>query len=370
MNPEGRIGCRFLLRVPRALPVFTEALAAASGRRGHRPFGLGGTRPCPVYSRTRGDLEAHSRWPFRPKEALRCFPGSGRRSMVCARHVTWFMKLRRCAWRLPNAAALSMTLLTVLVTSGCVQRRLTIRSNPPGARVYVGDEEIGTTPVSTDFVYYGTRKIRLVKDGYETLVVNQPIPTPWYQIPPLDFVSENLVPGEIRDERVVNYQLVPLVQVPSDQLLGRAEQLRADSRIQPGTPVIGVGTGLPGAAVPPPATSTIAAPNVGLPPSNAPAAAAPSQIGPSPLAPISPLSPGAQSPLMQPQYGAPGGAIQPGVPGAPTQSLPGDPAGAPLPVEGRPGLPPPTGTPLFGPPPVEGSPVSPSYPGRGYLPAG
>jgi hypothetical protein len=114
-----------------------------------------------------------------------------------------------------------------------VQRRLTIRSNPPGARVYVGDEEIGTTPVSTDFVYYGTRKIRLVKDGYETLVVNQPIPTPWYQIPPLDFVSENVVPGEIRDERVVNYQLVPLQNVPSDQLLGRAEQLRANSGAQP-----------------------------------------------------------------------------------------------------------------------------------------
>jgi hypothetical protein len=119
------------------------------------------------------------------------------------------------------------------LATGCVQRRLTIRSNPPGARVYVGDEEIGTTPVSTDFVYYGTRKIRLVKDGYETLVVNQPIPTPWYQIPPLDFVSENVVPGEIRDERVVNYQLVPLQNVPSDQLLGRAEQLRANSGAQP-----------------------------------------------------------------------------------------------------------------------------------------
>jgi PEGA domain len=132
-----------------------------------------------------------------------------------------------------------------------VQRRLTIRSNPPGARVYVGDEEIGTTPVSTDFVYYGTRKIRLVKDGYETLVVNQPIPTPWYEIPPLDFVSENLVPGEIRDERIVNYQLVPLQPVPSDQLLGRAEQLRANSGVQP------LGTVPPAIVVPSPAGAPI-----------------------------------------------------------------------------------------------------------------
>jgi hypothetical protein len=60
--------------------------------------------------------------------------------------------------------------------SGCVQRRITIRSNPPGALVYVDDYPIGTTPVSTSFVYYGTRKVRLVLSGYETLTVLQPIP--------------------------------------------------------------------------------------------------------------------------------------------------------------------------------------------------
>ena len=52
---------------------------------------------------------------------------------------------------------------------GCVQRRMTIRSSPPGAMVYVDNQEIGTTPVSTGFTYYGTREFRLVKDGYETL---------------------------------------------------------------------------------------------------------------------------------------------------------------------------------------------------------
>jgi hypothetical protein len=108
----------------------------------------------------------------------------------------------------------------------CVQRRLTIRSNPPGALVYVDDYPIGTTPVSTSFVYYGTRKIRLVLSGYETLNVLQPLPTPWYEYPGLDFVTENLVPGEIRDERVVDFQLKPQMIVPSQQLLSRAENLR------------------------------------------------------------------------------------------------------------------------------------------------
>ncbi|MCI0491565.1 MAG: hypothetical protein L0Z07_01355, partial [Planctomycetes bacterium] len=72
--------------------------------------------------------------------------------------------------------------------------------------------------------------------GYETLTVMQPIPTPWYQYPGLDFVSENLVPGEIRDERVVEFQLKPQMIVPSPQLLGRAENLR-HSAAAPQTPL-------------------------------------------------------------------------------------------------------------------------------------
>ena len=122
-------------------------------------------------------------------------------------------------------ACLAAALLPASFT-GCVQRRFTIRSNPPGALVYIDDYEIGTTPCSTDFVYYGTRKVRLVKDGYETLTVYQPVPTPWWQIPPIDFVTDNLVPGEIRDVRVLDYQLTPQVVVPTEQLLSRAEGLR------------------------------------------------------------------------------------------------------------------------------------------------
>ncbi len=117
---------------------------------------------------------------------------------------------------------------------------MTIRSNPPGAMVYVDDYELGTTPVSTDFTYYGIRKIRLVKDGYETLTVMQPVRPPWYQIPPLDFVTENLLPGELRDQRDFYYQLQPQVVVPTDRLLSRAEQLRRG--VVPLGPAGGAGT--------------------------------------------------------------------------------------------------------------------------------
>jgi len=142
---------------------------------------------------------------------------------------------------LRNATCIVLALL--LLAPGCVRRRLLIRSNPPGATVYVDNQHIGTTPCATNFIYYGTREIRLVKAGFETLTVNQPIPAPWYQIPPFDFVSENLFPRKIQDYRTLSYDMVPQVIVPTEQLLGRAEQLRQSSLqgavLPPGT------TGMP-----------------------------------------------------------------------------------------------------------------------------
>lgn len=138
-------------------------------------------------------------------------------------------------WMQTGRRRLGLVLCCCLAISfaGCVQRRLTIRSNPPGALVYIDNYEIGRTPVATDYVYYGTRSIRLVKDGFETRTVEQFIPPPWYEVFPLEFVSENLVPLEIRDERMFSYDLLPQVIVPRDQLLSRAQALRDGSRRDP-----------------------------------------------------------------------------------------------------------------------------------------
>jgi PEGA domain len=158
--------------------------------------------------------------------------------------------------RFARSCILVLIAMTLLPGSGCVRRRLNVRTNPPGALVYVDNQQIGTTPCSVDFVYYGTREIRLVKPGYETLTVNQPIPTPWYQIPPLDFVSENLVPTKIRDNRTVMYDLAPQIVVPTEQLLDRAQQLRQET-------VSPVSLTMP--PVPPIVGPTVVGPPVGLP---------------------------------------------------------------------------------------------------------
>jgi hypothetical protein len=133
----------------------------------------------------------------------------------------------------------------LLAHPGCVRRRLTVRSNPPGALVYVDDQEVGVTPAATPFVYYGTRKIQILADGYEPLTVKQPLPAPWYQIPPLDFFVENLWPWELRDERVVQFDLQPLQVVPNEKLIERAEALRGNAQAGIATPLPVTAAGTP-----------------------------------------------------------------------------------------------------------------------------
>lgn len=132
-------------------------------------------------------------------------------------------------WRIRLIAA-AAGLLGAFLFSGCMHRRMTIHSNPPGARVLVDGKDIGLTPVSMNFLYYGTREITLIKDGYETKTVMQPMRMPWYQIPPLDFFSDNLSPTKITDRHYFSYDLQRMEHVPRNQLLENAKGLRSESK--------------------------------------------------------------------------------------------------------------------------------------------
>lgn len=198
-------------------------------------------------------------------------------------------------------ALLTVALLACVCLPGCVRRRLTIRSNPPGALVYIDDQEIGYTPVSTPFVYYGTRKIQLIKDGYKTETVLQRFPPPWYEVPPLDFVSENVWPGDLRDERALDFQLVPQPIVPREQLLSQAENLRAMSRS-------GLVNPMPGSGV------TVQPPVQALPPGlpSGPPPAGPQNFQNPGVLPPPPNTapPGFAPQFSPPQYGPAPGAVQ------------------------------------------------------------
>jgi hypothetical protein len=142
-----------------------------------------------------------------------------------------------CVKRSAYVGCLLLAAAFFVCQSGCVQRRMMVRSNPSGALVYVDDQAkpIGVTPCSHDFTYYGTRKFRLVKEGYETVTEMREIPAPWYEYPGIDFVAENFVPGQIRDQRTLDFNLTPQLVVSSDQILSRGEELRRGIHSATGT---------------------------------------------------------------------------------------------------------------------------------------
>lgn len=119
-----------------------------------------------------------------------------------------------------------LCLLAVLLNCGCVQRRLIVRSQPENALVTIDNRVIGRTPLSVPYVYSGTREIKLELDGYQTIKVQQRLDPTWYERFPISLVSENFAGREIRDERLLDFQLQPRVQQPENQLIDRANQLR------------------------------------------------------------------------------------------------------------------------------------------------
>ena len=127
-------------------------------------------------------------------------------------------------------------LLVVFATgafSGCVERRYTIRTNPPGATIIVNGEEIGPSPASKSFNYYGDRKVTIILDGYQTKTLIQPINAPWWDNYVTEFFAENLVPLSLRDERDYKYALELAQTPPQGELRDRAESLRNDACILP-----------------------------------------------------------------------------------------------------------------------------------------
>ena len=107
---------------------------------------------------------------------------------------------------------------------------MTVRTSPPGATVSVDNQVIGTSPAASSFTYYGTREFRIERDGFKTETIRRKFNPPWYQMPVIDFFAETLWPGEIRDERIIDVELVPKEFAPTDQIVGRADSLRAQAQ--------------------------------------------------------------------------------------------------------------------------------------------
>jgi len=130
------------------------------------------------------------------------------------------------AWRLSGYTITSMTLVTLLCCLGCVRRSITITTEPTGALVFLNDQEVGQSTVTTDFLWYGDYDVVIRKEGFETLQTHTLVSAPWYQRIPLDFVSEVLWPGYLHDHHDRHFVLAPKKVITSDELIDQANQIR------------------------------------------------------------------------------------------------------------------------------------------------
>ena len=134
-----------------------------------------------------------------------------------------------------KAAALALPALLAL--GGCgVERTLTVRSDPPGALVYLNGEEAGRTPMRKSFLWYGTYDVQLRKEGHVTRSEATRVWAPWWQIPPIDLLAE-LVPLPLQDNHTVTYRLrpTPEQEVDTHRVIQRAVEMRGELHSSPYT---------------------------------------------------------------------------------------------------------------------------------------
>ncbi|MBI4717952.1 MAG: PEGA domain-containing protein [Planctomycetes bacterium] len=125
-------------------------------------------------------------------------------------------------------AALGLGVTLVFPAAGCVRRTMTITTEPPNALVFVNDQEVGRSEVTTDFLWYGDYDIVIRKEGYKTLVTHWKVKPPWYERIPFDFFFEVLWPGHLHDKHAQNFTLevqeLPTPQDLADRAVGVREQ--------------------------------------------------------------------------------------------------------------------------------------------------
>ena len=125
-----------------------------------------------------------------------------------------------------KSRTLFILLSGLLVVAGCVDRKLTINTTPPGAQVCLNDEEIGVSPVTVSFNWYGDYNVTIRKPGYETLQTHRKLTSPWHDCFPFDFLAQDLYPGRIVDAYQWSFDLAPQKEIDRSELVQSAEQLK------------------------------------------------------------------------------------------------------------------------------------------------
>jgi hypothetical protein len=135
-----------------------------------------------------------------------------------------------------NKHAITAALVSALPwLGGCVERKITVVSDPPGALAYLNDQEIGRTPVTTPFLWYGDYDVRLRYDKpagpgnaepqHYYLHTHRRAEAPAYEWIGPDLFAE-VLPFDLKDEKVWAFVLEKVPQESDQALIDNAKNLQ------------------------------------------------------------------------------------------------------------------------------------------------
>lgn len=118
-------------------------------------------------------------------------------------------------------------LLMVLLCGpvACVERTITVTSEPAGALLHLNEREVGRTPVTVPFTHYGTYDVRLQADGHRPLWTRAEAKTPLWDLPGPDLFAE-MIP-DARSEINWHFDLEKLPPPDREALLKHSRQMKA-----------------------------------------------------------------------------------------------------------------------------------------------
>ena len=109
----------------------------------------------------------------------------------------------------PSLLRFTMQILAVAVLmTGCIRSMVRITTQPDDARVTMNYVERGYTPVEIPILWYWYYKIRVEKDGFEPIEVDERFKAPAWAVPPFDLLADAL-PIPIKNTYYKHYVLQP-----------------------------------------------------------------------------------------------------------------------------------------------------------------
>jgi hypothetical protein len=133
------------------------------------------------------------------------------------------MEMVMSVWKLQNIALIILFIL-ICFCVGCVERKLTIITEPSGALVALNDEEIGISPVTVGFEWYGDYSVRITKDGYQALNTHKNLKRPLRDVAPFDLLDDTI--NTRADEYTWTFKLEPYQEPNKAELIEDALKMK------------------------------------------------------------------------------------------------------------------------------------------------